>query len=215
MVTPPKKNSKKNVDQWLSQLTSWSFWSKIFLVGSSGLLLLFCYSHAMRPHWIIYATIVPVFAWVISGVCLAVLGFRFRLASKVLLLGWVLAGLVLGDSPWNALRVVLPVSQAWTDARTSGIKTDNGWAVRVITLNCRREINAVADVAALRPDVLLLQESISEKDIQELLLTHFIGYEYLSRGDASVLVRGEIKSLKPAKSPKSYTLHVTNLLPFN
>lgn len=140
-----------------------------------------------------YATIIPVFFWLFCGVATAFCAIRNQLASRLLIGAWLAGAMLLGDSPQNILRQLLPPDRTWVEARNNAASLGGHRVpIRIVSLNCMRDSTSVSKLALLRPDVVLLQETAPSVEMQELLTTHFLDYSFASSGDASMLVRGEV-----------------------
>ncbi len=149
-----------------------------------------------------YATIVPVFAWLLMGLLSSTCIIHHRRARQILIIIWLLAAFSLGDHPQNLLRQFLPVDSEWSAARRSDAQATDRIPVRIVSLNCMNESSAIGDLSFLNPDVVLLQESVSKKEMNRVLETHFMGYSMAWSSDATILVRGEIESLEVASNLK-------------
>jgi vancomycin resistance protein VanJ len=133
-------------------------------------------------------TILPRWLWLVPGLLLAVLGWissRKRLVGVVVLL-WCLYTAVFVEECASLTRWRRWPSPEWQTAHA------NGGALRVVSLNCdvgRRE--AAAEVIAFQPDLVLLQESPGERDVEDLARQTFHANAYHSM-EMSVIARGVI-----------------------
>jgi len=141
-------------------------------------------------------TVFPAWVWLVPGLSLAALessrGNR-RLGVTVVAL-WLIFLLSFADTPASLLRgIVRSVSSA------SLAETDK--TLRVVTLNCATSVKAAGEVAEFHPDIVLLQESPSEEQLEALA-----GRLYGDDGgvvwgpDASILARGRVT---PVETPAS------------
>jgi endonuclease/exonuclease/phosphatase (EEP) superfamily protein YafD len=160
------------------------------LAASLSLCLGISLCYGLRADGCAAITIFPAWVWPAPGLLLAALGWHRagqRAATAVGLL-WVLYLLVFAEE-WRSLARVRPWPAAEPQAARAG-----GQALRVVSLNCAGgSTAAAAEVAAYRPDVVLLQESPGRRDVERLGRELF-GVEagVLAGVDASILVRGRL-----------------------
>ncbi|MFW5866403.1 MAG: endonuclease/exonuclease/phosphatase family protein [Armatimonadota bacterium] len=129
------------------------------------------------PHWI-WAVVFAVLGLALS----ALLGWR----RTVLVVGFaLLTGLLLNEEPWFVIR------DAWWDRGAAITRAaDERRLVSVVTVNCGGgDPGAVEDALALRPDIILVQESPGAMALERLMPA---GWEFAGRGDCAVLVRGSL-----------------------
>lgn len=160
-------------------------WRSRFMIGLSLLLLIvFVLAHVSRWDILTFATVFPMFVWLALGLFVSVFVFDARRWRYGLLLAWLLAAFVLGDSPQNLLRTFVPRDLGWESAR------GNGTAFRIVSLNCQSSLAAIESLTALDADVILTQESPSSQNYQQLAERAFPGYTLVWSVDAAMLVRG-------------------------
>lgn len=147
-------------------------------------LLLFVVSHAWRPDALMLATVFPVFVWLVSGLLVSATIVSFSRWRIGLLVTWLLAAFVLGDSPISMLRQFVPVDPEWQAAH------DDRFPVRVVSINCSSSIRSLEECMELDPDVVLLQESPGKRQMEELAADKYPGYSVVWSGDASMFIRG-------------------------
>ena len=153
--------------------------------GSVALALALAACYGARPDACAAVTVFPAWAWVVPGVGLAALGLRRGGNRGVLLtLGcWLVFLLGFAEEPWSLLRLATSPAPASPDV-----------AVRVVSLNCDIGNRAAsAEVLALRPDIVLLQESPGSEEVRALARRLF-GDEggFIAGVDASLIARGEV-----------------------
>ena len=166
----------------------------LFSCAVSGLaLVVFSVSHFWRADALMMATVFPVFVWLISGLFVSML-VSFKRWRIGLLIAWLLAAFFLGDSPISMVRGLIPVDADWQSARESatGLKAEQGTPIRVVTINCLSNIRSLKECLELDPDVVLLQESPSRKQVLDLSTTEFSDYSVVWSGDASLFVKGSV-----------------------
>ena len=146
-----------------------------------------------------YATIVPVFLWLSLGLIASVLIFTLPTMRRVMLATWLAAAFLLGDSPQNLIRYLIPVDRSWSSARFNPGEIVEQIPVRVVSLNCMNTETAIAEVSFLKPDVVLIQESVPQKKLQRILETHFLDYQMAWSGDTTVLVKGTATPIPVSK----------------
>jgi len=152
----------------------------LFLILAGLLAVAVGHMYFWRADWYSAMTIWPVWFWLAPGLLLVRIGWRRRW-------GWTLIGV------WVAGTL------AFMEEPRSLLRTSHGTGtLRVVSLNCAGEDAAAAEIAAYHPDIILIQESPSEKALAELALT--VGGKLIYGPDRSLIVRGE---LTPGTLPKS------------
>jgi vancomycin resistance protein VanJ len=135
-------------------------------------------------------TVFPIWCWWLAGIFLVAAARRHvrRRYSLTIALIWCAALCMFADHPLSLLRL-----------RTNG----GSRILRIVSLNCAGSGRAVLEVAALRPDIVLVQESPGREPLVALARECF-GDEgqVLSSVDASIVVRGTIT---PLSLPDSVT----------
>jgi Metal-dependent hydrolase len=164
---------------------------------SSFLLLAVCAAvYAARPDWAAAITVFPVWIWTAPGLLLLlpqVAGRKRqgqRKSAGCIALLWLLYVGIVAEEPRTLLRSLLPAHQAAT-----GVK------LRVISLNCAGgDPQAAEEVAAYRPDVVLLQEAPPTARMPEVAAKLFgNGAGWIDTMDAAIVVRGSIEALPVPK----------------
>lgn len=149
-----------------------------------------CY--LLQPDWLAPVTLAPAWFWVVLGIVPAVLGFRRgqRLWPAVVLVLWIAFAAVFVEEARSLVRGVLGGDPAdeWKAARPQGR------AVRVVSLNCYGDARSAREVAEFEPDIVLLQESPGEQQL-DMLARELFGESgsVLSSGDTSIVARGRIR----------------------
>lgn len=111
-----------------------------------------------------------------------------RVVAAASIFAWIFFALHFADEPRGALRVL-------AIAPMSAKPAANTW--RVVSLNCAGgDPNAMREVVALAPDVVLLQESPSRADVEKLARKMWgENGGFVSSLDASILARGKVKEI--------------------
>lgn len=148
-----------------------------------------CAAYAFKPDGAAALTIFPAWTWLPLGILPALFRLRRdRRGALVLLAVWVVYGLAFSEE-WTSLRRF-----GRTEARIPN-------TVRVVTLNCAGgSAEAAGEVAAFRPDIVLLQESPSGSEVEALAKKLFGPEGAMVKGpDASIVARGPVV---PRKLPR-------------
>lgn len=130
------------------------------IAAASGLLcvaLAACY--VLRPDWCAAVTVLPIWYWLPLAVGSVVLSWRGR--GRLVLVLWVAFFLIFAEEPKSLARGLLPV-------RRAGAQAAQGGTLRLVTLNCAGEIESAEHVVPLHPDVVVLQECPSMKEMARL-----------------------------------------------
>ena len=139
-------------------------------------------TYIAKPDALAAVTIWPF--WVPATLCLlpAVVSIRkARWKSRVwLLVAWLLTWLVVGDEPVGIARTVVPSGEP---------------GLRVVSLNTAGLSEAAMEVIALKPDVVLLQESMGVDDIERLRLALGAEWSKVVGVDASILARAPLEAV--------------------
>ncbi len=160
-----------------------------------------CYG--LRNDGVAAITVFPPWAWVVVG-C-GVPAFRLlslgRRSGAFVTVVWLVFLLVFADHPIALFRWGAWPSPQWTAAR------GEGRAVRVVSLNCAGSAAAAGEVAALQPDIVLLQESPPRSQLEALARDLFGDEGQALWGvDASLVARGPIEPSKLPRDVKSYAV---------
>lgn len=135
-------------------------------------------------------TVFPVWVWFGAGFGPVVLLLRRRGNRWVMLamLTWLVFLLAFAEEPWSLLRLVTPTP------------TSAGERLRVVSLNANiGNRDVLEDLARFRPDLVLLQESPSQAEV-ETIARRLFGDEgtFVYGVDASLIARGAVM---PAELP--------------
>src|SRR5262245_56640166 len=129
----------------------------------------FCYG--VRPDACAAVTIFPAWVWAFPGVVLATLGIRPKRMRAAALVGlcWLLYLVFLTEEPASLARGALrsPLHEVgWGPPRASETVLAGGDTLRVVSLNCAGgSLDAAREVGRYQPDVVLLQESPSRREV--------------------------------------------------
>lgn len=149
-----------------------------------------CY-YTKPDHFAIVTFFSPLF-WFIPGVILAILGWDHskKYTSITIVLLWVLFLAVFAEGVHGIFRFRIWPNPKWEIAR------EKGKALRIISLNCGGgKIEAAKEIIKYAPDIILLQESPSPKELESLGIELFGDKAGMVAGiDASIIVRGEIET---------------------
>lgn len=129
-----------------------------------------------------FVTLFPPWCWAIGGLLLAWGSYtrRRRWPSVLVAVGWLAFVALAADTPLSFARSLTPMPD----------RTDS---LRVVSLNCAGSSTAARDVARLKPDVVLFQESPNFQTLQALAKEMYGSSENLVRGyDPSILARGRV-----------------------
>jgi endonuclease/exonuclease/phosphatase (EEP) superfamily protein YafD len=176
-----------------------SRWPQAALFGlSAGLCLAAAFCYGLRPDWCAAVTVFPPWVWAAPGLLLVALGWRRSSKRFVAGVGalWLLYLTMFAEEPVSLLR--------WRTRPAAGLQIagGRGQILRVVSLNCAGGTKeAAAEVVRYRPDVVLLQETPGQGDVEELTHRLFGNEGHCLVGpDASIIAHG---SLSPAPLPPS------------
>ncbi|HJT32073.1 MAG TPA: endonuclease/exonuclease/phosphatase family protein [Pirellulales bacterium] len=164
-----------------------------------GCSLLLCLAIAICYAWRLDAwaavTVFPVWVWVLAGLIL-VAAARRQFTRRWLIggiLAWCVLLLVFSDHPRSLLRFS-------ADERGEGI--------RLVSLNCAGSSEALCELAALRPDIVLVQESPGREPLVSFARDLFGDEgEVLSGVDASIIAHGKIIRLPVPEDITTNAVH--------
>lgn len=145
-----------------------------------------------RPCWAVALTIFPAWIWLILWP-LALPVVRTKL-FVVVSISWLMFGLIHVEEWQSMLRTVLP-------------KEEQHGGLRVTTINCSGSIESLKDAFLEEPDIILVQESPSRLQIENLLKEK-PGYEYLYGFDTSIIARGKLSESGDAMFYKAGTAEI-------
>lgn len=155
---------------------------------SAGVCLTLTVCYLFKPDFLAALTIWPF--WVPATLGFLPLTFRLkkdrlRLRRGVLAI-WIIAWVAIGDEPAALGRMLFVRGQPHT--------------LRVVSLNCAGgSIDAARESLAYQPDVVLLQETPSRKELETLAAELGLGWHLVVGPDASVLAHGR---LRPVELPR-------------
>ena len=167
-------------------------------LGSSAALLVgvaLCF----LARWDVVAviTLPPFWAWGIVGLFLTTLGWwlaRGGWQAPALLALWAGATLFFSDDIQGWLLSPLRSGLERSSPRT-------GVRLRVVSLNCAGQAKAAEEVGALKPDIVLLQESPSSNHVARLCREWFgSNGSFICGMDCSIITRGRLKVLASPRS---------------
>lgn len=170
------------------------------LVGRASVALsaALCLATAVGYTWRLDAwaavTVFPIWCWVLAGALLIAMARRQvnKRVSLTLAAAWCAVLVAIADHPLNLLRL----------GPSSGTN-----ALRIVSLNCAGLSGAVAEVAALEPDIVLLQETPGREPVAALARELFSDEgEVLVGVDASIVARGRLTPLTLPASVRSYAV---------
>lgn len=146
----------------------------------------------IQPDWLAPIILVPTWFWLLPGLSLASCGFDRDHKRRFLtaLVAWCSFAWFFVDETRSLLR---PKSTASSSGKL--IQPERN-SIRVITLNCSvGQTRCVEELAAWKPDIVLLQESPGENQLTQLTGA-VVGNNgaCLHGGDVSILARGRLQS---------------------
>lgn len=171
----------------------------IALTVSAVLCLAVAACYWLQPDWLVAATLVPAWCWLLPAFVLVRLGFnrkQWRLSAATLVL-WLAFTTVFVPEARSLLRFGGSATAEWNAAH------DRGRVLRVVSLNCRiGNAKAAAEVAQYDPDIVLLQESPNQDALEEVARELFgADGEAIWDFDTSILARGRIDPRTVHRSP--------------
>lgn len=146
-------------------------------------------------------TVFPIWVWPLAGIVLVAVARRqvARRFTVVVGLAWCMVLLVFADRPLSLLRL-----KPTRDEQT----------LRIVSLNCAGDRFAVAEVAALQPDIVCIQESPGREPLVALARDLFGDDGQVLVGiDASIVARGTIDAMPLRDSATMNAVHARVHLP--
>ncbi|MGV3616843.1 MAG: endonuclease/exonuclease/phosphatase family protein [Fimbriimonas sp.] len=144
-----------------------------------------CLAYAAKPDGAAALTIFPAWTWTPIGLIFAAFRcLKDRRQALILSCAWLAYGVAFGEE--------------WRSVARWGTESNRDPAtIRVVTLNCAGGLpEAAAEVAAFKPDLVLLQESPGPEDVERLAKRLFGSEGTKVKGpDASILARGPLHAL--------------------
>jgi vancomycin resistance protein VanJ len=164
---------------------------RAFPVLSSLLCLGLAIAYASRADACAAITVFPAWVWPVPGLGLAALGTRRRPGRRwagIAALAWVSFLMAFAEEPRSLARLAKSPDREWAAARRRGA------AVRVVSLNCAiGNRGAAEEIAAVGPDLVLLQESPGRAEVETIARELFGEGAGVAYGvDASLIARGPI-----------------------
>jgi vancomycin resistance protein VanJ len=189
----------------------------IVLVCGAVLALLLTFVYRRQPDSLAAFTVIPAWCLLLAGVG----GLLWRVRRRrtwpwrLACLAWVMFGVLCVGELESLARGLFPVPSAENKPGISRL--------RIITINCGvGNVRALEEAVALRPDLLLVQESPGMARLLELARQHFDGGDIRAwGGDTSIIARGELEPVWAQQGdrflqatwrlPEGPVLHVTSL----
>jgi vancomycin resistance protein VanJ len=164
---------------------------RAFSILSSLLCMGLAIAYASRADACAAITVFPVWVWLVPGLGLAALGIRRRPGRRwagLAALVWLLFLIAFAEEPWSLARLAKSPDREWAAARRRGA------AVRVVSLNCAiGNRGAAGEIAAVGPDLVLLQESPGRAEVWAIAKELFGENAGVAYGvDASLISRGPL-----------------------
>jgi endonuclease/exonuclease/phosphatase (EEP) superfamily protein YafD len=166
-----------------------------------GLSLLLCamvsLCYLIRPDACAAVTIFPAWAWAAPGGFLAAIGwgYRTRRAGILVALVWLIFLFGISDEPRGLLRFTQSLASGAGGRRV----TERAGDIRVISFNARGDKAAANEVAQYHPDIVLLQESPSQKHVKQLARKLFgDDATFIWSHDTSIIVHGALQPVEAA-----------------
>jgi hypothetical protein len=175
------------------------------LALSLGLLVTVAVCYLVQPDRCAAMTAWPVWAWAIPGLILALASLKSRPKRYVLIMAllWLVFVGLFAEESRSLMRVGAWPDPAWAASRAQGR------AIRVVSLNCAGgSSEAAGEVADYPPDIVLLQESPSRKEVESLGQRLFGKQAAVLWGiDTSVIARGRLAPAGPKDKPLGCFTH--------
>jgi endonuclease/exonuclease/phosphatase (EEP) superfamily protein YafD len=176
---------------------------RLATIGSVLLAAFTAACYELRNDQVAAVTVFPHWSWAIVGIGLAAFGARIlrkRWLAWVAVV-WLVFLVAFADHPTSFFRRDRRPDAKWSEARREGR------AVRVVSLNCAGSTAAAAEVAAVEPDIVLLQESPPRAQLESLARELFGDDGHVLRGvDAAIVARGSIERRDLPRSAASHAV---------
>ena len=177
------------------KISEWTGKGALILSGLLLISLSCCY--LFKPDFFAVITFYPAWTWTISGLFLAALGLLAnKRVSLIAMLVWLVFVAMFSEEPRSLCRSVL-FCKGW------GTITKKQNAIRVISLNCAGgNLKAAEEVIRYKPDIVLLQEAPTRKDVEGLARDLFKDNgTVIWNIDTAVIVRGHAsQNISPHKT---------------
>jgi endonuclease/exonuclease/phosphatase family metal-dependent hydrolase len=182
-----------------------------FAVAAALLWVFVVYCYGRRPDSCALVTNFPAWVWFLVGGFL-VLGSRIRGARRrtvVLVFLWLTYLALWVPECRSLLRRSSDPPAEWTAARA------RGEALRVVSLNCAaRNEAAAAEVVALSPDIVLLQEAPTRPAVTRLAHRLFGDHAVVVwTWECAIITRGKVEWVLPHRTANAYFARARVRLP--
>jgi len=184
-------------------------WRKMAIVGSAVLCVAIWFCHLVQLDWFAPVILVPNWCWLLPGMTLVTLGYnrdcKFRCIT--VLAFWGIFTVMLVEQAQSLVRIKSWPTTEWKEV------CERGRGIRVVSLNCGGgQANSAKEVAAWKPDIVLLQESPSRQRVEQLSQDMFGATgAFLYGGDTSILTGGQLRPKTPIQT--SHFVHAEVRLP--
>jgi endonuclease/exonuclease/phosphatase (EEP) superfamily protein YafD len=195
---PPVTKPSQRPSKLLFQFQKYVLGLSVLLCATVSL----CY--LIRPDACAAVTIFPAWAWAAPGGFLAAIGwgYRTRRAGILVALIWLAFLFGISDEPRGLLRF----SQSLASGAGGRQVSERAGDVRVISFNARGDKAAANEVVQYRPDIVLLQESPSQKNVKQLAHKLFgDDAAFIWSHDTSIIVHGTLEPVQ-AVTPQHLVL---------
>lgn len=194
-LTHPKRISQNRPKRWQRQAA---------LILSALLCIAVSVCYGFRPDALAAVTVFPVWIWLGLGLPLTGLGYSRTTKRPFVVVAflWLLYFIIFAEEPKSLLRFQRIPTHQWQLARAQGK------GLRVVSLNCRGSEEAVAEIAQVQPDIVLLQEGLGGEETQRV--ARFLFREkagILWNGDTAILVRGTIQPVPHPRALRETCVH--------
>lgn len=178
--------------RWPGQLAKYLACAALATSASLCLAIAICYTWRLDAWATV--TVFPIWVWWLAGIVLV--GAARRKVSRcywfTTTLMWCLVLCAFADAPLCLLRFR---------------PNDGKRTLRIVSLNCAGRGHAAREVAALRPDIVLIQESPGRQALVQFARKCFgDDGQVLSDVDASIVARGTITPLPLPQSVKGHAV---------
>lgn len=189
----------------------------IVLYAATGLAGLLAILYRRQPDALAALTVIPAWCLLLAAIggLLWLVRRRRTWPWRLACLAWAIFGALCAGELEGLARSVLPIR--------TGEGEPGMVRLRIITINCAvGNVKALEEALALRPDLLLVQESPGLARLLDLARQHFDGGDVrASGGDTAIIARGKLKPIWGQREdrflqatwrlPEGPILHVTSL----
>ncbi len=157
-----------------------------------------CYG--FQPDRFAALTIYPPWFWILpAGIFILLAAFWKKRFALGLAIAWLIFIVVFVEQVVSIPRSLWLSQDTWQAAR------ENGQALRVISLNCNSQPEAMETALEFEPDILLLQEPPARKEMLAVLenhnLSNYFTQDYI---DTPIIATGDIAQLPVAHSNRIF-----------